>query len=101
MQQWSVWGYLHLIGVVFQTESVFSLKEVTVMTTLKQQIDQCNSFTEHHEYTNYKLWIDLMSSLCLVFTTDITDNPLQPLKDYSWLNFKMYMFELMQRISLT
>ena len=42
-----------------------------------------------------------MSSLCLVFTTDITANPLQPLKDYSWLNFKMYMFELMQRISLT
>ena len=45
---------LGLLGVVLQiTESAFSLKEVTVMTTLKQLVDQCNSFTEPYEYTNY------------------------------------------------
>ena len=91
---------LGLLGGVFQIpESAFNLKEVMIMTTLKQQIDQCNKFTEPHECT--KVQIDLISSLCLVFTADITDNPLQALKDYTWLNYKIYMFELMQWIIST
>ena len=67
-----------------------------IMTTLKQQDDQCNKFTETLECT--KVWIDLISSLCLVFTVHKTDNPLQALKDYTQLNYKMYMFEVMQWI---
>ena len=88
---------LSLLGGVFQIpESAFNLKEMMIMTTLKEQIDQCNKFIEPHEYA--KVWIDFISNLCLVFTADITDNPLQALKDYTWLNYKMYMFELMQWI---
>ena len=91
---------LGLLGVVteitLQAESAFNLKEVTMVTTLQECIDQFHNLTESHEYT--KLWIDLISSTCLVFTTDRTDDPPQTLKDYSWLNFKMYIFELMQCI---
>ena len=84
---------LGLLGVVFQIiESAFHLK-VMMVTTLKPYIDQFNNFTEPHEYT--KLWIDLISILCLVVPADITGNPLQTLKDYSWLNLKIYMFELL------
>ena len=89
---------LGLLGVVteitFQAESAFNLKEITMVTTLQQCIDQFHNFTESHEYT--KLWIDLISSSCMVFTTHRTDDAPEAMKDYSWLNFKMYMFELMQ-----
>ena len=50
---------LALLGVVFHiTERAFNLKEVMILTTLKQQIDQRKNFTEPHEYNDYKLWID-------------------------------------------
>ena len=89
---------LGLLGVVteitFQAESAFNLKEVTMVSTLQQCINQFHDLTKSHEYT--KFWIDLISSSCLVFTADRTDAPPEATKDYSWLNFKMYVFELMQ-----
>ena len=92
---------LGLLGVVtqitLQAESAFNLKEVTMVTTLQQCIDQFHNLTESHDHT--KLWIDLISGSCLVFTTDRTDDPPQASEDYSWLNFKMYIFELMQWIT--
>ena len=89
---------LGLLGVItritFQAESAFTLKEVTTVTTLQECIDQFDDLMESHEYT--KLWIDLISSSCLVIMADRVSDPPQTPKDYSWLNFKMYIFELMQ-----
>ena len=91
---------LGLLGIVtqitFQVESAFNLKEVTTVMTLQECTDQFHDLMESHEYT--RLWIDLISSSCLVTTADKVNDPPQPLKDYTWLNFKMYMFELMQWI---
>ena len=91
---------LGLLGVVtqitFQAESAFSLKEVTKATTLQQCINQFDDLMESHEYT--RLWIDLISSTCLVIIADKVSDPPQNGKDFSWLNFKMYIFELMQWI---
>ena len=91
---------LGLLGVVtqitFQAENAFNLKEITTVMTLEECIDQYHNLTESHEYS--RLWIDLISSSCLVITADRVTDPPQPSKDYTWLNVKMYMFELMQWI---
>ena len=91
---------LGLLGVVtqitFQVENAFNLKEITTVMTLEECNDQYYDLMESHEYT--RLWIDLISSSCLVIMADkVSDSP-QPSKDYTWLNFKMYVFELMQWI---
>ena len=78
MQWWSVWAYLVWYFISLR---VLQFEGGDNNDHTEQQIDQRNNFTEPHEYTNYKLWIDLISSSCLVFTADITDNPLQALKD--------------------
>ena len=89
---------LGLLGVVtqitLQAENAFNLKEVTTVTTLQQCIDQMDDLMTSHEHT--RLWIDLISSSCLVVTADRVSDPPQNLKDYSWPNFKMYIYELMQ-----
>ena len=91
---------LGLLGVVtqitFQVETTFNLKEITTVMTLQKCIDQLHNMMESHEYT--RLWIDLISSSCLVITADKVSDPPQPSKDYTWLNLKMYVFELMQWI---
>ena len=91
---------LGLLGVVtqitFQAENAFNLKQVTIVMTLQECIDQYHNLTESHEYS--RLWIDLITSSCLVITADRVTDPPQPSKDYTWLNVKMYMFELMQWI---
>ena len=91
---------LGLLGVVtqitFQAESAFNLKEVTTVMTLQECTDQFHDLMESHEYT--RLWVDLISSSCLVITANKVNDPPQPSKDYTWLNFKMYVFELMQWI---
>jgi len=91
---------LGLLGVVtqitFQVENAFNLKEVTSVITLQECIDQFNDLMESHEYT--RLWIDLISNSCLVIMADRVSHPPQNLKDFSWLNAKMYIFELMQWI---
>ena len=91
---------LGLLGVItqitFQAENAFNLKQVTTVMTLQECIDQFHDITESHEYT--RLWIDLISSSCLVVSADKVSDPPQPSKDYTWLNFKMYVFELMQWI---
>ena len=91
---------LGLLGVItqitFQAENAFNLKQVTTVMTLQECIDQYHDITQSHEYT--RLWIDLISSSCLVITADKVSDPPQPSKDYTWLNFKMCVFELMQWI---
>ena len=92
---------LGLLGVVteitLQAESAFNLKEVTTVTTLQQCINQFDRLFESHEYT--RLWIDLISNSCLVIMADKVNDPPQNNKDFSWLNFKMYNFEVMQWIT--
>ena len=91
---------LGLLGVVtqitFQVESTFNLKEITTVMTLQECTDQFHDLMESHEYT--RLWIDLISSSCLVITADKVNDPPQPSKGYTWLNFKMHVFEIMQWI---
>ena len=91
---------LGLLGVItqitFQAENAFNLKQITTVMTLQECIDQYHDITQSHEYT--RLWIDLISSSCLVITADKVSDPPQPSKDYTWLSFKMYVFELMQWI---
>ena len=90
-------GLLSVITqITFQAENAFNLKQVTTVMTLQECIDQYHDISQSHEYT--RLWIDLISSSCLVVTADKVSDPPQPSKDYTWLNFKMYVFELMQWI---
>ena len=92
---------LGLLGVVteitLQAESAFNLKEVTMATTLQECINQLDDLMTSHEYT--RLWIDLISSSCLVVTADRVSDPPQNLRDFAWSNFKMYLYELMQWIT--
>ena len=90
---------LGLLGVIthvtFQAESAFTLKEVTTVTTFQECIDQFDDLMESHEHT--RLWIDLISSSCFIVTADrVSDMPAQNLRDFTWLNFKMYIYEMMQ-----
>ena len=90
---------LGLLGVIthitLQAESAFILKEVTTVTTFQECIDQFDDLMESHEHT--RLWIDLISSSCFVVTQNrVSDMPAQNLRDFTWLNFKMYIYELMQ-----
>ena len=90
---------LGLLGVItqvtFQAESAFILKEVTTVTTFQECVDQFDNLMKSHEHT--RLWIDLISSSCLVTTADrVSDIPAQNLRDFSWSNFKMYIYEMMQ-----
>ena len=91
---------LGLLGVVtqitFQAESAFNLKEVTTVITLQQCINQFDDLMASHEHT--RLWIDLISSSCLVVTANRVSDPPQNIKDFTWPNFKMYLYELMQWI---
>ena len=92
---------LGLLGVVtqmtFQAETAFNLKEVTTVMTLQECIDQLHNITESHEYARF--WINMISNSCLIITADrISDHLQTSAEDYTWLNFKMHIFELMQWI---
>ena len=91
---------LGLLGVItqvtFQAENAFSVKQVTTVKTMNECIDHLDDVMKSHEYS--RLWIDLISNSCLVVSADKVMDPPQPLKDYTWLNFKMYVFEFMQWI---
>ena len=62
-----------------------SLRVCTIVMTLQECIDQYHDIIESHEYS--RLWIDLITSSCLVITADRVSDPPQPSKDYTWLNF--------------
>ena len=89
---------LGLLGVItqitFQAEDAFSVKQVTTVKTLDECIDQLDNIMRSHDYS--RLWIDLISSSCLVVSADKVKDTPQPAKDYTWLNFKTHIFEVMQ-----
>lgn len=91
---------LGLLGIItkvtLQAEPAFNLKEVITLMPLQQCIGQYHNLFTAHEYT--KLWIDLLSNSCLVISAHrVTDEPRA--YPFTWLNFKMHIFEIMQWIT--
>ena len=79
-------AYVHAcVCVCVCVHACVSLRVCTTVMTLQECIDQYHDIIESHEYS--RLWIDLITSSCLVITADKVSDPPQPSKDYTWLNF--------------